>query len=160
VASGVYTTGTITVAPIPSNYEDVADETEAYTTKLASLETAITALETELEGKASGGSGGENTPATVALVGGSDGLIRRIVYEDSAGSVCDYYDEGGFGEVEFPTAFTTTVGKWVYLEYYCLDGELSTTGAEIIRNLGDNTMQAYVLIKITEATATIQVSFK
>lgn len=55
VASGVYTTGAVTVGAIPSNYEDVVDETNAYTTKLASLETAISALETELAGKASGG---------------------------------------------------------------------------------------------------------
>lgn len=40
---------------IPSG-EDVAAETNAYTTKIASLETAITALEEELQGKASGGS--------------------------------------------------------------------------------------------------------
>ena len=37
--------------------EDVTDETSTYTEKLASLESAVTALETELEGKASGGSG-------------------------------------------------------------------------------------------------------
>lgn len=38
--------------------EDVTDETNAYTNKLVTLETAISALETELEGKASSGSGG------------------------------------------------------------------------------------------------------
>lgn len=37
--------------------EDVTNETNAYTTKLAALETAVAALESELEGKASGGSG-------------------------------------------------------------------------------------------------------
>lgn len=58
VAKNVYTTGAVTVGPIPPNYEDVTDETNAYTTKLASLETAVAALENELEGKASGGSGG------------------------------------------------------------------------------------------------------
>lgn len=57
VAKNVYTTGAITVGAIPSNYEDVGTETSAYTAKLATLETAITALETELQGKASGGSG-------------------------------------------------------------------------------------------------------
>ena len=69
VASNVYTTGVVTVAPIPSNYEDVATETSAYTTKLASLETAIAALETELEGKASGGgsSGGSVDTCTVTF---------------------------------------------------------------------------------------------
>lgn len=65
VAKNVYTTGAITVAAIPSNYEDVATETSAYTTKLASLGAAITALETELAGKASGGSGGVTQTANV-----------------------------------------------------------------------------------------------
>lgn len=97
VASGVYTTGDVKVNPIPSTYiiptgtktittngthdvksyasatvnvagEDVTTETTAYTNKLAILETAITALETELAGKASGGSGGggfEIVPCTI-----------------------------------------------------------------------------------------------
>lgn len=50
-----------------STGEDVTDETNAYTTKLASLETAVAALETELEGKASGGSGGGVETCTVIL---------------------------------------------------------------------------------------------
>jgi hypothetical protein len=58
VAKNVYTTGAITVGAIPSNYEDVGTETSAYTAKLATLETAIAALETELQGKASGGGSG------------------------------------------------------------------------------------------------------
>jgi hypothetical protein len=45
---------------LPTGGEDVTTETNAYTTKLASLETAISALEAELEGKASGGSGSGN----------------------------------------------------------------------------------------------------
>lgn len=92
VASGVYTTGAITVAAIPSSYvqpsgtksittngthdvksyasvsvnvastgEDVTAETNAYTTKIASLESAVSALEDELAGKASGGSSELNT---------------------------------------------------------------------------------------------------
>lgn len=85
VASGVYTTGAITVAAIPSSYiqpsgtksitsngthdvksyasvnvnvastgEDVTTETNTYTEKIAQLETAVTQLENELVGKASG----------------------------------------------------------------------------------------------------------
>ena len=66
VAKNVYTTGAITVAAIPSNYEDVADETTSQTTQLASLGEAITALETELAGKASG-SGGSVETCTVKI---------------------------------------------------------------------------------------------
>ena len=102
VASGVYTTGAVTVAAIPSSYvqpsgtktitangtydvksyasatvntsgEDVTEETSAYTTKLASLETAISALETELEGKAGGSSGGTSVETCTV----------RIVFDDT-----------------------------------------------------------------------------
>ena len=64
----------VTVEAIPSNYEDVAIETNEYTTKLASLETAIVALESELEGKASGGgSGGANVETcTLEIVNNSN----------------------------------------------------------------------------------------
>jgi hypothetical protein len=49
-----YASATVNVA---STGEDVTAETTAYTTKLASLETAVAALETELASKASGGNG-------------------------------------------------------------------------------------------------------
>ena len=95
VDSGVYTTGTITVGPIPSNYEDVGTETNAYTAKIASLETAIAALETELEGKASGGeSGGKKVKTcTVSVSAGSPWLYienyAATAYEnDQYVSVC------------------------------------------------------------------------
>jgi hypothetical protein len=93
VASGVYTTGAVTVAAIPSNYEDVTTETNAYTTKLTTLETAITALETELEGKASGGSGGGNDSSTInvcsvaANVTGGAGLNTWFTVIDDTGSI-------------------------------------------------------------------------
>lgn len=98
VASGVYTTGAITVAAIPSSYvqpsgtksittngthdvksyasvsvnvastgEDVTAETNEYTEKIAQLTTAVTALESELAGKASGGSGGTIETCTVTI---------------------------------------------------------------------------------------------
>ncbi len=81
VAKNVYTTGVVTVAAIPSNYEDVGTETNAYTTKLASLETAVTALETELQGKASGDSTSsvETLTGTVSAPGGL-GSSGAIVY--------------------------------------------------------------------------------
>lgn len=41
--------------------EDVTEETNAYTDKITSLKSAITALETELQGKTSGGNGSVET---------------------------------------------------------------------------------------------------
>ena len=75
VASGVYTTGAVTVAAIPSKYEDVGAETNAYTAKIASLETAVTALETELAGKASGGGSG-SVGTCIVSISGSIMIIR------------------------------------------------------------------------------------
>ena len=86
VASGRYTTGAVTVAAIPSNYEDVGTETSAYTTKLASLESAITALETELEGKASGGSGGGNIDTCTLTITSDNGAV--------SGVYCNVYSNG------------------------------------------------------------------
>jgi hypothetical protein len=61
--------------------EDVTAETNAYTEKLTQLESAITALETELEGKTSGG--GSVTTATVTLH--SVHPSRLLYYVDSSG---------------------------------------------------------------------------
>lgn len=94
VAKDVYTTGAVTVDPIPSNYEDVGTETNAYTTKLASLETAITALENELEGKASGGSGGASVETcTVYFFSGA---------ERSHNAYGVYYENGEFSSYSMP----------------------------------------------------------
>lgn len=70
VAKNVYTTGAVTVGPIPSNYEDVTDETNALTTKLAALEQSMNVLNSELDGKASGGSNdsGNMETCTVTFV--------------------------------------------------------------------------------------------
>ena len=120
VASGVYTTGAVTVNPIPSNYivpsgtktittngthdvksyasatvnvsgEDVTDETSAYTTKLTELETAIAALETELEGKASGGSGGGDVPTCTITIKSFDANINYCEYVNYQNGVYEYH---------------------------------------------------------------------
>lgn len=88
VAKNVYTTGAVTVAAIPSNYEDVATETAAYTTELSDLQTQISALETALEGKASGGSGGgsvETCTVTIdcSAVGGIRLAAVTVLNEDT-----------------------------------------------------------------------------
>lgn len=68
VAKNVYTTGVVTVGAIPSSYENVATETTEYTSLISELTTAVSALETELEGKASGGGGGSSVPTCNILV--------------------------------------------------------------------------------------------
>ena len=55
VASGVYTTGAITVAAIPSNYEDVGTETTEYTSLNAELEEVINSLPDAGGGESGGG---------------------------------------------------------------------------------------------------------
>lgn len=135
VAKNVYTTGAITVGAIPSNYEDVGAETSAYTAKLATLETAITALETELQGKAGGGSGGASVETcTVNVVNNTMGYcyVCATRFVDGAITDTDWNyrildgDQYTFENVICGSAFA------VFSEE---DGSLSATGslAEIER---------------------------
>jgi hypothetical protein len=85
VASGVYTTGAVTVAAIPSNYEDVTTETTAYTNELADLVSQISALESALEGKASGGGSGnvnqqENVNVNLVVQSSASSYIPFCTY--------------------------------------------------------------------------------
>ena len=136
VASGVYTTGAVTVAAIPSNYEDVGTETNTYTTKLASLETAITALETELAGKASGGSGGGGIQYEIVTLpetgerinftldrvtstfgsfsGGSDVVISGIKPHSHIGTTAYLYNYSGLIYTN-PAPIIRVEGKSLYL---------------------------------------------
>jgi hypothetical protein len=102
VAKNVYTTGAVTVAAIPSKYEDVGTETNAYTTKLASLETAVAALETELAGKASGGSSG-SIPTYTLTIESDNGVY--------CGHACTVFRDGAIAAEStvdiFSDAYTT-----------------------------------------------------
>lgn len=55
--------------------EDVTEETSEYTTKLEALETAITALENELEGKASGGGSSGVELETITIVNNTENVL-------------------------------------------------------------------------------------
>lgn len=66
--SGKAIVGTMTAGGNGSGGEDVTAETTAYTEKLEALETAITALEAELEGKASGGGNVEAWTGTISAM--------------------------------------------------------------------------------------------
>lgn len=145
VASGRYTTGAVTVAAIPSNYiipsgtktitangthdvknyasatvnvagEDVSAETDAYTSKLATLETAITALENELQGKAAGGgSGGGSETYTVTIdasnIPSGSYFIQNefgVYYMSNDGSFPDM--DGLFSSNNFTQTFSVSKG--------------------------------------------------
>jgi hypothetical protein len=72
--------------------EDVTDETNAYTAKLASLETAVAALETELEGKASGGSGGnDNIDTCTVNIISRTGLPLYVAATQYKDKISSYY---------------------------------------------------------------------
>ncbi len=68
--------------------EDVTVETNEYTTKIAQLESAVAALETELQGKASGGGsvgGFESNTETCSISIESDRIIDGIGYYGTTG---------------------------------------------------------------------------
>lgn len=137
VAKNVYTTGAVTVAAIPSKYEDVGTETSTYTTKLASLENAIAALETELEGKASGGSDGGSS-----LVGEWISLASLPTTFLADPNTVPYY-------YEVPDNCEAVVLKWIVPEnsrvIYCVtykeDGRFAKKflGTDIELSDADNT---------------------
>ena len=60
--------------------EDVTAETDAYTVKISQLETAVTALETELAGKASGGSGGGSVETCTLSTGNSHSILLQVAF--------------------------------------------------------------------------------
>jgi hypothetical protein len=70
VAKNVYTTGAVTVAAIPSNYEDVGTETTEYTALNAELEEVINSLP-EAGGGSGGGSDIETCTVTINMEEGS-----------------------------------------------------------------------------------------
>lgn len=143
VASGVYTTGIITVAAIPSTYEQVTTETDAYTTKLASLETAVTALETELAGKASGGSGGNINTCSVVLQSGDnqiDYYETYIVTTFENGKISNVYRVASSSE-ETSDSFNITLNNVVCgsLIYINVNGWMTndwtiTNGGEFVNH--------------------------
>lgn len=123
VASGVYTTGSVTVAAIPSDYENVGTETSAYTTKIASLESAVTALENELAGKVSGGSGGGIQTCTITISGicggGQQGVLTRLL--DDGLSVLSYIEDGTYDRVVCGSGILI---EGVYLSGTASDGNI------------------------------------
>lgn len=124
-----------------SGGEDVTDETNAYTTKLASLETAISALESELEGKASGGGSGEVQTASVYVdlsngsqltYVGSEGIttitntittvqmtVPSICCIRAQGMIVDYNISGECSEIFFSSMTAACIAITGNAELHC-----------------------------------------
>lgn len=106
VASGRYTTGNITVAAIPSNYEDVGAETTQYTSLNTELEEVINSLPS-----AGGGSGGGGEVKTMNLR-----LIGTVDSTSGMPSVTDYcFQTYENGEYAYIGSFDKDLGRHVSL---------------------------------------------
>ena len=166
VAKDVYTTGAVTVAAIPSTYiqpsgtktittngthdvksyasatvnvagEDVTEETNAYTSKIASLESAVSALETELAGKASG-------------AGGSTSLIRVTNNSNSTG-LFTYINADGEHGLADPGDTVDVLNSTIYITggniYELISGSVLDPvylGSYTVLSITSNTAQFYI----------------
>lgn len=169
VASGVYTTGAVKVGAIPSSYvqpsgtktitengthdvtnyasaevevagEDVTAETNAYTTELAELTTAVTALEEELAGKAAGG-------------GGSDYEIGSFTVADVKHVISDNEKEN----VVFPFIIGQTWQEWINsycnTTYYLIGYGFQNISVSSSNNVQYLTAGGYTFISIDGTSA-------
>lgn len=156
VAKNVYTTGVVTVGAIPSNYEDVSTETTSYTTKLASLETAITALETELEGKASGGSGGGSVETCTVTMTPSGVQLYNLTYtainSDGAITVTYIYNTAAAVTLE-----NVVVGSAITCAVTCLSLGAAIDGDANLVDATNGVYGAFSSIVISAANASIRI---
>ncbi len=129
---------------IPSG-EDVTTETNAYTTKIDSLESAVTALETELAGKTSGGSA-ETCTVHLEWFDDMDYQPFTFMYSDGSGRVISHTtsaaDNPSGVNYQFIGDITCVKGSLLYIPSDTVAapgwGYISFTGA-IERPLGEYT---------------------
>lgn len=130
VSTGVYTTGTVTVNPIPSDY--------IVTEEIAAQDGLIAQIQSALQGKASGGSSGNLEMCTIEL---------RCQSQDIFDSSAVYYTDGSSNlkTTLFPSSMNTstsiTVQKYSLLGVYdvsvqeCSDTLTWVTGSASMRLL-------------------------
>lgn len=112
--------------------EDVTEETNAYTTKIATLETAVAALETELQGKASGGSGGGSAVETCTGTVKSMGIpaTNSVWYMNS-----DMQPASCTPGSKKATSFTAIKGSFVFI-YGSTATDRTLTGVTLLYSNG------------------------
>lgn len=119
----------VTVEPIPSNYEDVTDETTAYTTKLAALETAMNELNTELDGKAAGGSGSAVETCTVTIISGYTIYAISYMTVNDAGEITYACITPNSGQTQ---TITCLCGSVVDISYSGFSTAMSSDNCEVL----------------------------
>lgn len=80
----------VTVNAIPSNYEDVADETETYTDSLTELESVINSLPEA----GSGGGGSSNGTCRVTVNGVDDDTVAAVFFRNGTEVLASYFEDG------------------------------------------------------------------
>jgi hypothetical protein len=111
--------------------EDVTAETNAYTTKLASLETAVSALEAELAGKASGGGGGTAETCTITIMAEAPVNNSTFYYADVSGTMCTQ-TVSGMDMMMGGTTITCMKNSFIYA-YMTFDNVSGATFQNITR---------------------------
>jgi hypothetical protein len=152
VTSGVYTTGAVTVGPIPSNYEDVGAETTEYTSLNAELEAVINSLPSA--GGSSGGGSVETCTVTITTLMG--GFIQDIFITQCVDGVISTLSKNIF-------LTTTTIENVVCgsaLSFYTsafaiIPNSSATDGAKRVGVLGNNWV--FSAPTVANANATIEV---
>lgn len=87
-----YASATVSIA---ATGEDVTDETNAYTEKVTQLTNAVTALENELAGKASGGSAGVNLATSTVQITNTNGIACLAYTSVENGTLISKYSDSG-----------------------------------------------------------------
>lgn len=145
------------IESIPSG-EDVTAETNAYTTELAELTTAVTALEEELAGKAAGGGGAvETCTVTITCESGSVGGYLFTILED--GEVSNAYLDDASESMDMVSINNVVCGSSFYVQIIGLSmiGNSLGGGIELFGVFTTGVNRAYRAPIEANATGTITI---
>ena len=117
---------------------------------IAEQNALIEELSTTLDSKASG-SGGSATEVCTVDLSSTEGRITRLSYQSAEGEFMDYYDEGGVGNITFPSSISVNNGDWILLEILQEDFDLMTTVN--INKLGKIDTGSFLVMSILKVIA-------